>query len=203
MSTASDSQFHSHGHTPLRGHAAPTTAALAERPEMAARAVELLYLKGPLFELTEDDARQIVAYMRLVNIHPGTTLFREGDQQRTENMLLILHGDVQVQLNDPAVPDAVALSVLGAGSMIGELAALDGAPRSATCTALGEVVAAGMSRLGLQRLAEDHPRVALHFIASIAHRTADRLRALSEQLCLYARINADQAAQIERLKLKR
>ena len=74
--------------------------------------------------------------------------------------------------------------------MIGEMAMLDGAPRSASCTSVSALQAAGLSRLGLERLLEQQPRVAAKVLALLAHVTSDRLRALNEQLALYAQLNA-------------
>jgi CRP-like cAMP-binding protein len=80
------------------------------------------------------------------------------------------------------------------------MALLDGGPRSATCTAMNDVIAAGISRAGLQRLAQEHPGVALRLMVAIAQRVGDRLRALGEQLRLYARLNAEQAARLAELE---
>lgn len=41
---------------------------------------------------------------------------------------------------------------MSAGSVLGELSLRDGAPRAATCTAAGDLLAAGLVRKGLERL---------------------------------------------------
>lgn len=180
--------------------AAPRTPPLAERPELVTRAVALLRTKSALFDLDDAEARCIVQYMRVVVIPRGATVFREGDAQRTDHLLLILSGDMSVDMSDGQRADGVAVSVLGPGSVVGEMALLDGGPRSATCTAMSDVMAAGLSRGGLQRLSDEHPKVALRLMVAIAQRVGDRLRALGEQLRLYARLNAEQAARIEQLE---
>lgn len=179
---------------------APRTPPLTERPELAARTVALLRTKSALFDLDEAEARCIVEYMRVVNLPRGATVFREGDAARTDHLLLILAGDVSVDMSDGERVDGLPVSVLGPGSVVGEMALLDGGPRSATCTAMNDVIAAGISRAGLQRLAHDHPQVALRLMVAIAQRVGDRLRALGEQLRLYARLNAEQAARLAELE---
>lgn len=180
--------------------AAGRTPPLGERPELAARTVALLRTKSALFDLDEAEARCIVDYMRVVNLPRGATVFREGDAARTDHLLLILSGDVSVDMSDGERVDGLPVSVLGPGSVVGEMALLDGGPRSATCTAMNDVIAAGISRAGLQRLAQEHPGVALRLMVAIAQRVGDRLRALGEQLRLYARLNAEQAARLAELE---
>ncbi|MBL8361277.1 MAG: cyclic nucleotide-binding domain-containing protein [Rubrivivax sp.] len=180
--------------------AAPRTPPLTDRPELAARTVALLRTKSALFDLDEAEARCIVDYMRVVNLPRGATVFREGDAARTDHLLLILAGDVSVDMSDGDRVDGLPVSVLGPGSVVGEMALLDGGPRSATCTAMNDVIAAGISRAGLQRLAHEHPQVALRLMVAIAQRVGDRLRALGEQLRLYARLNAEQAARLAELE---
>ncbi|MFY7857806.1 MAG: cyclic nucleotide-binding domain-containing protein [Rubrivivax sp.] len=186
--------------TPTPPASAPRTPPLEDRPELAMRTIELLRTKSALLDLTDAEGRCIVRYMRLVNLPKGTTLFREGESQRTDHMFLVLQGDVSVEMADSTPGEQVPISVLGPGSLVGEMGLIDGSPRSAHCVALNDVLAAGLSRQGMQMLTQEHPAAAARLLVAIAQRIGDRLRAMGEQLRLYAQINADQAAQIERLK---
>jgi CRP-like cAMP-binding protein len=186
--------------TPTPPASAPRTPPLEDRPELAMRTIELLRTKSALLDLTDAEGRCIVRYMRLVNLPKGTTLFREGESQRTDHMFLVLQGDVSVEMADATPGEQVPISVLGPGSLVGEMGLIDGSPRSAHCVALSDVLAAGLSRQGMQMLTQEHPAAAARLLVAIAQRIGDRLRAMGEQLRLYAQINADQAAQIERLK---
>jgi CRP-like cAMP-binding protein len=80
---------------------------------------------------------------------------------------------------------------------------LDGSPRSASCTAMSPVRAAGLSRRGLELLLEEQPRVAAKFIAGLSQRIAERLRGLSAQLQLYADLNAQLRTELDALKAGR
>jgi CRP-like cAMP-binding protein len=62
------------------------------------------------------------------------------------------------------------------------------------------VQAAGLSRAGLAQIMNEHPAVAAKLMAMLAARIAERLRALSEQLQIYARLTDRQADEIRRLK---
>lgn len=166
----------------------PRQRPLLENPALAARAVELLATHSSLGELTPADARRVVNHMGLVNLPRGYTIYEEGDMQNTEQMILVLTGEVSVEMADLGKPDAVTVSVVGAGNILGEMGLLDGAARSATCKAVSDVSAATLSRDALKRLLEEHPKVAALLLVAISQRLADRLRALGDQLKLYARL---------------
>ena len=173
---------------------------LSEAPDLAGRAVDLLRTPVALLNLAPDEAASVVAQMRLVHFGPGVTLFREGDGMRLDHMLLLLEGEVSIDMAATGRADSVAISVVGPGSVIGEMALLDGAPRSASCTTVSAVQAAGLSRKGLEALIDQQPRIAAKLLVGLGARTAERLRALGDQLQMYAALVEDQQRTIERLR---
>lgn len=176
------------------------STALADKPGLAQRAAALLATPQTMLPLTPDEAACVVAQMVLVHYPPHATVLREGEHQRGNHLLLILDGDVSVDtLGEPAV-QAIPISVIGPGSIIGEMALLDGAPRSATCVAVSAVQAAGLSRQGLERLIAEHPQVAVKLLIGLATRISDRLRALADHLRLYARLTTTLQAELDRLR---
>lgn len=160
------------------------TRPLSDSPALAAKAVQSLSESKAQFAMTPDDARAILPYLRWASFPPGTHLFQEGDDSRTSYMLLLLEGDVTVDTGGSGRADRVAVASLGAGSLIGEMALLDGSPRSTTCTAVTAVQAAGLAQGGLERLTQENPIVAFKLMVYLARHTADRLRAVSEQLIM-------------------
>lgn len=178
-----------------------STRAIVEFPNHAAKAVELLTMRSPSFSLAANEAAWIASLMRLVQYPAGATVFSAGDESNTGYMLLILEGDVSVDTGSVGGASKVDISVLGPGALIGELALIDGAPRSATVTAVTAVTAAGLSAGGLQRLTETHPQVAAKLAIYIARNAADRLRALSEQLQMYDHITATMQQEIDQLRV--
>ena len=164
----------------------PHLRPFAAVPALAARAAELLVMRTALPPLTADEARRIVAYMRLNEFPAGAVLFNEGERSGTNYMLLLLEGRVAVGLIGGPDAEEVPISELGAGNIIGEMALLDDEPRSAQCTALSPVIAAGLSRRELERLFDEHPRLAAKLLAGLAQRLGDRVRALSLQMQVYA-----------------
>lgn len=176
------------------------TRPIAEVPAQAAKAAELLSMRGPGFSLGLDEATSIAMQMRLVHYPAGAKLFVAGDHSNSSYMLLILEGDVSVDTGDAVGAGKVDISVIGTGALIGELALLDGSPRSATCTAITPVIAAALSAGGMQRLLEQHPLVAAKLAIYIARSAGDRLRSLSEQLRMYDQLTASLQLEIDHLR---
>ncbi len=100
--------------------------AFDESPALAEQAAELLRRPRAALPLTTAEARTVVACMRLASYPPGSVLFREGDATGAGHLLLLLEGQVSVDT------EQVPISVLGPGSIVGEMNFFDGAPRSAS-----------------------------------------------------------------------
>jgi CRP-like cAMP-binding protein len=176
------------------------TRPLTESPVLAAKAMHFLCEGKSSFAFGPEDARSVLPYLRWVSYAAGSALYREGDNTGTSYMLLLLEGDVSVDTGASGRADRVAISVLGPGSLIGEMALLDGAARSASCTAITTVQAAGMSHAGLELMAKENPQVAFKVMVYLARNTIDRLRALSEQLHIYDQINASLQLEVDQLR---
>ena len=172
----------------------------ADAEAVALRAADLLRSSHAVLQLSADEALRVVALMQLMNFPRGTTLLREGDDSKLDHLLLLLEGEVSVDTSSAALSGRLEISVLGPGSIIGEMALIDGAPRSASCTTLSPVQAAVLSRKALEGLIDQHPRVAAKLLLGLGARTAERLRALGEQLQIYAKLVEDLQAENKRLR---
>lgn len=186
--------------TPKVARLALSTRPIAEVPAQAAKAAELLSMRSAGFSLGLEEATCIAMQMRLVHYPAGAMLFSAGDRTNTSYMLLVLEGDVSVDTGEFFGVGKVDISVIGTGALIGELALLDGSPRSASCTAITPVIAAALSAGGLQRLLEQHPMVAAKLAIHIARSAGDRLRSLSEQLHMYDQLTASMQREIDQLR---
>ena len=95
----------------------------------------------------------------------GSVVFREGDAG--DALYLVLSGSVRI------VKGAVEIATLGKGSCFGEMAVLDGAPRSADAAVSDEAV---LLRIGSEEfyeaLAED-PRLMQNVVAVLTRRLRD------------------------------
>lgn len=87
----------------------------------------------PLFaSLPDADQQNLVSLLRRVNLRKGEILFRQGDDGMS--LYLIVQGRIKISLSRQM--DVVTLAILGQGEFLGEMALLDGLPRSADATAL-------------------------------------------------------------------
>lgn len=106
----------------------------------------------------------------------GATVFREGDDESF--LCLICEGQLQITRSDCPT----TLSIVGPGSTVGEMALVDGSPRSASALALTDALLYVMTRSNFFRLAEDHPAIWGRFLFKIARLMSDRLRIANQAL---------------------
>ena len=159
----------------------------------------MLSAPSALLQLDNDEARTVVTYMRPLRISEGTTFIREGDTSHTNFMLLLLDGQVTIETIVVSRTQPITVTVLGPGSLIGEMGLLDGEPRSASCTAMSELRCAILSRSALNQLLKDHPRTAAKLMMAISLRIAERMRESQDKLKLYAQLTQAMQEEINNL----
>ena len=145
-------------------------------------AAHLLLTPTALAELALADARVVVAAMQLMRVESGTVFIREGEVTGNDFMMLVLEGDVAVESEVASVNENVVISITGPGSLIGEMGVLDGAPRSASCTATTDLAVAVLSREALLTLIKRNPAVAARLMLAISKRLADHLREANRKI---------------------
>lgn len=148
----------------------------------AHEAAQLLRAPSALVQLSEEEALTVVSFMSPRRFPAGTALIRQGETGDTGFMVLVLDGEVTVESLRASRSSPVTLSVLGRGSLIGEMALVDGEARSATCTASTKVACAVLTRDALETLIEEHPATGAKLMTAIAVRLAERLRDVSQKL---------------------
>ena len=153
------------------------------------KAAALLITEGALVELSAADAREVVSYMRPERIKAGEVVIREGESTRNDFMALVLDGEVTVENSVAAAHDSMVVSILGPGSLIGDMGIIDGGPRSATCTASTDLALAVLTREALTRLMDTHPSVAARLLLAMSKRIAAHLRETNRKLMTFAQVS--------------
>ena len=144
-------------------------------------------------KLSLPDARIVVRYMKPRLIAQGTVFIREGDANDTDHMLLLIEGEVTVENITMTHDVPQTVTVLGPGSLMGEIGLIDGLARVASCTAFTPLHCAVLSRTALEALSDDHPRTATKLMFAVSLRMAARLRETTDKLKLYGQLlNATQ-----------
>jgi CRP/FNR family cyclic AMP-dependent transcriptional regulator len=165
----------------------------------ASRAAELLIAPTALMQLSPAEALAIVSYMTPRRIPMDTTFIHEGDKTETGYMLLLLEGEVTVENIVVSRHQPVTVSVLGPGSLIGEMGLIDGQARLASCTASTDVTCAILSRAALEKLSQDDPQTAAKLLLAVSMRIAERLRDTTEKVKRYSQLVQAMQQEIDHL----
>jgi CRP-like cAMP-binding protein len=91
---------------------------------------------------------------RVLRVPPGHVVFRKGDAANC--CYVVLDGAVKVTFSPPDGPEML-LAILGRGEVVGEMALLDGSPRSATVTTVKASELRCISADSFRRMALDDP----------------------------------------------
>ncbi len=99
-----------------------------------------------------------------------TVIFDEGDA--ADVMYVVLSGEIELTLHGEP------LGMEGEGGIVGEMAMISGAPRSATATTLTKVKLARVNRDQFKEFVSNNPDFSLHVMAVLAN----RLRAVDQYI---------------------
>lgn len=168
----------------------------------AVLAAELLRSSNALIQLSEEEALTVVGYMQLRRCAEGEAIIRQGDSGGSGDdgfMALVVEGEVTVETLNVSRIDAQTVNVLGPGHLMGEMSLMDGAARSATCTASTEVRCAVLNRESLEALIAEEPATAAKLLSGVALRLSRRLREADGKLQLYSQLVQTMQQEINRL----
>ena len=133
------------------------------------RLVVALEASGMFGDLAEPTLRELETELESEWIEAGTTLFRQDDAG--DSLYLVVSGRLRVSVGLTG-EDARVVSELGCGETAGEMALIDGQPRSATVVATRDSHLAKLSKDAFERLSSRHPEL----LAVIARELVTRLR---------------------------
>jgi len=135
---------------------------------------------APLFmALDADDLNAIDPYIGTIELAEGDTLFCEGDNSNFA--AFVIDGQLDVIKKDINNKEKV-VSTFSKGSAIGELALLDGMPRSASVRARSAASVTVLDRKGLDAIIDEEPRVAVKILRHLARSVSYNMRRISNQL---------------------
>jgi len=123
----------------------------------------------------------IIARAMSTSYYPdGHVFMKEG--KRGDAFYLILDGKVEVTRKSRTGERTEHLHTLGEGELFGLIALIDHGKRAATCTAVGEVMAATLPVTAFELLFQSNAPIAHHFQYVIARQLAHDLRAYNRAL---------------------
>ena len=123
----------------------------------------------PLFEsCSQRELRAIAGVVKEVSHPKGTVIAKEGDPG--VGLFIIVDGEAEVTIGGKR------MAILRRGDFFGEIALLDGGPRSATVTARSDMRLLGLTEWVFRGLIQEHPSIAIRTLESMA----GRLRAATQ-----------------------
>ena len=121
----------------------------------------------------------LAAHLQIRRRARGEVVCREGEAE--PSLFIIAQGSVAIMKHDAEDREKL-LAKLGPGQTIGEMALLDGQPRSATAVAAEDLVLLVFTRAELDRLVEAKPRLGVKLLWKLARFLSQRLRQTSGAL---------------------
>ncbi len=136
-------------------------------------------LKGcALFSaLDEPELRELALSATLVQAGEGVTLFRQGEPGET--LYIIVSGTVRLSWTTELGFEQ-PIAVHGASSCFGEMAVLDGEPRSATAVVVRPTMLLRVDRGDLEEAFQRHPSLRERFLRQSIRMISSRLRSANE-----------------------
>lgn len=124
----------------------------------------------PLFSACSNrELRAIAGVVKEVRHPKGTVIAREGDPG--VGLFVIIEGRAEVTIGGRR------MAKLSEGDFFGEIALLDGGPRSATVTALSDLRLLGLTEWVFRGLIQEHPSIAVKTLESMAGRLRNATKA--------------------------
>jgi len=117
------------------------------------------------FELhDEEDRNQLAQLIDQIDLKEGSRLFETGD--RGEELYIVRSGKVEIFIRNVA-GEKIVLTVAEQGDLFGELAMIDGGPRTGTAVALEDTELVVLTRDNLRLFFQKKPDAALGMIAAM------------------------------------
>ncbi len=130
----------------------------------------------------------MATFARELQIPSGTFLFREGDPGK--ELFIVLEGRIRISKVIPGGGEE-ALEIVSRGGFFGEVAMIDGQPRSADARAHdGPATVLSLDRETVREVLSMDPHASVEFMRLLCRLLASRLRELDEKLVLWRILSA-------------
>jgi CRP/FNR family transcriptional regulator, cyclic AMP receptor protein len=123
-----------------------------------------------LSDLPDRVSAGLLANARPVKLAADEFLFLAGDPG--DGCYRLNEGLLKVSIVSPAGAERI-LAILGPGSLVGDMAMIDGRPRSASVSALRDCKLSFVSRASFEAVAEKNPEIYKHLLSLLAARLRD------------------------------
>jgi len=138
--------------------------------------MDLFHEKG----LSPAEIRLLATFSQEENYESDSIIFREGEVG--DKLYIILDGQVRISKFIPGIGEE-ALAILGRGEFFGEMALIDGSPRSADAKAHGKgATILSIDKKTLGEILKMDPTASLQFLNLLTKMLSQRLREINEKI---------------------
>lgn len=133
-----------------------------------------------LFKNLSSEQMEVVSEAgRLETFNAGDDIFAQGDSAQA--LYVIKYGSIRIHQKSSS-GDNIEVANLGTGSHFGEMALVDGEPRSASATAIEKSEIVVLDYEKLNSILDKHVSIAASFYKELAHFLCGRLRITTNDL---------------------
>ncbi len=137
-------------------------------------------LERNLFDdFSEDEIKDLLSFSRAYKFEQGQLLFNQGDKD--DSVIIINDGEIELSAIN-SNNEEIAFSIIGNGTVLGEIAFFDGKPRTTSAKALTELEGIVITKGDFSRLETENPALAIKTLKEFGRITAERLRVADEIL---------------------
>ncbi len=130
-----------------------------------------------LARLSEGDRRALASHGSVQAHRAGSAVFREGSPG--DSLHIVMEGSIRIAVLSPG-GEEVTIALLGPGEFVGDLALLDGRPRSASAIALQPAKTLVVTRSDFTRWLSQRPQAALALLETLSLRVRQTDEALAD-----------------------
>jgi len=134
---------------------------------------------NPWAEVLRSHAAALSQITEEVRFPKGMKIFAAGEPG--DSCYLIDSGEVRIEVAREELDSDGILAYLGPGQTVGEIALIDGQPRSAHAWAHTDVAARRIDAAGMDALARTHPEAVLALMTALARDAMSKLRRTTEK----------------------
>lgn len=117
--------------------------------------------------LEEDILNRLIERSHVVRVKRGERLFEQNDEGDT--LYGVFEGAIKISVSGPAGKE-YTITIMEPGDILGEIALLDGLPRTADATAVQDSVLLALHRTHFLPILDNEPRLARHLVDMLCER---------------------------------
>lgn len=130
-------------------------------------------------DFSDEECDHLLHVMVPRSIDSGDVVFNQGAQGDT--LVVVMDGILRVEVAD-AQGQSATVATVQAGELVGEMAVLDAAPRSASVVAATDCRLFELSRDGLERLRKTCPSASATIVGAVIGDVTRRLRNVNKRI---------------------